>query len=533
MRTALRAGALVLLLGVGAAVSLFIATNRAIARLDETSESYKFSYLGLKLLQARDDSPTVVEGFARWLERHADDPSRDRIVFEAAAKSFKKRKPEQTDAFVRAAALTFPGDQEAAGWVTNWDDPKVTAMLEDQLVRFGERKRVLLTYGTMQLIKELERRKVPHSPAYLDGLLRAYATNHDKKFVALFRAESDEALSALLTRAKDSPKAEVREAAVLLSSELGRSKPDAATVLATFETCAVQQRRQYGLFSPMYGLHFRAQDLLEGPKKSPKAIWETISEPVRGCGPQLRALLALGKTAVPSVTPLYSSNMLMEWSLAVSVLAQHDPEWMAQQVEKSILELLAAEAKKSASKELAERVAKGLVALSSAPANPRVERCYLLAFAAQDWRAHYLALAGLQERLPPEPLVAAVLLFVSDKDSFNRAEIDHYKEVMTKLGPPASPALVKSLQGLLAAARGNPAEVRWVQKVIAIDALKEIGEEGALDILNRYAADPSSYQSITGLWSEKKGTERSTKRTVPFRDLCDSAIEAIKKRTGK
>lgn len=478
-----------------------------------------------------------MQAFSRWVEQSAREYAPEDKIAIAADRAFQERRPEPTDAFLRGATLLFAKYSDrnikVPTWFSSWEDPRITAAFQAHLIAFNDQKLRLWSQASERLMAELVRRQGASSPAYMDGLLRSYAEHGKSDYVDKIRAQGDEAIRGMLTRASESAEEPLRQTARMLACELGRGQPDdVPMVLAAFDAHVAENARRRAAVSPGAAAKPEKKDYLAG-KESPLQIWRGQIDELRPFGRERRALSALGKVAARSLIERYESADTLRWSFAAQVFLEIDPAWLVSDTEKQIAALLAAEVKHAPTKELVQLVAKGLIALASAPPSSGADRSYLLAFASQDWRITYFALAGLKERLPPEALGPAVLLFVSERSRFNWNEINHYRTALAELGKDASAVITKSLEALLTAAKGDPAGVRWVQKVIAIQALKAVGDEGAFSILLRYAADTGSFESQETVTDKKGKIVRQETSQVSFRRICEDAIAAIEKRTGK
>lgn len=142
MRRVLELSGLVLLLG-GCVFALieFLASKRGIAVLEGRQRPSYRDVEQVKKLSRYDAHPRVTQAFSRWVEHSASEFTPEDKIAVAADRAFRERRPEPTDSFLRGATLLFAKYSDRGikvpAWFSSWDDPRITAALQDHLIAFG------------------------------------------------------------------------------------------------------------------------------------------------------------------------------------------------------------------------------------------------------------------------------------------------------------------------------------------------------------------------------------------------------------
>ena len=107
-------------------------------------------------------------------------------------------------------------------------------------------------------------------------------------------------------------------------------------------------------------------------------------------------------------------------------------------------------------------------------------------------------------------------------------EVAVYEDTLKEFGVPASTAITRNLEKLLVQAGGDPADVFWIHKVIALRCLAHVGDASARVTIARFATDPGSYVHVDKRTDSRTKKVLETKETtVPFRELCEKALAGI------
>jgi hypothetical protein len=121
-----------------------------------------------------------------------------------------------------------------------------------------------------------------------------------------------------------------------------------------------------------------------------------------------------------------------------------------------------------------------------------------------------------------------VLGYVADRERFSQREVMAYEDAIKSAGPKAGSYVADTMTRMLTAA-GDPRDLVWIQKVLALHVLRDVGANDALPLLARLRRDPGGYVWITTTTTSDGRTSESH-RDVPFRQASQDAIDAINQR---
>jgi hypothetical protein len=227
------------------------------------------------------------------------------------------------------------------------------------------------------------------------------------------------------------------------------------------------------------------------------------------------ALVSLGAAAVPALLALYDDPSAALYSFAVATLVEID--------EPALVWRLAPEIQRSGAAAM-----KAVDALEATPADSvAANRLLLEALSSRSEDVSGVALGALRRRLDEQELVDGVLGYVADRDQFTQREVLAYENAIKSAGPKAGDYVADTMTRTLDAA-GDPRDLVWIQKVLALHVLRDVGTHGAFPLLDRLRRDPGGYVWITTTTID--GHTTKSHREVPFRQASDDAIRAITQR---
>jgi hypothetical protein len=488
----------------------------------------------IELVLAHAGDPRVTDLFVRVVEADQYGPD-DRLVT-AVKTAFDAHPPEMTDELRRAIVLCHVRQYDKAptpcgpAWLPGWDrDPKVSALLEEVLGEIRKDRGQWPTAASAVIARTLAARPPVQTVEQALALCAGYGIDGEAVFVDLAKRLDRSVLDQALTRAAADPDERVRDDARALACELGLGQPDdVASVLRV----AARSAEDYLTRFNAYDSTKRAPDddgrCLSVVEGGPAAQWQAFTYVSNLLEGPRRALVALGPKATPALVELLeTSPSRWRWTLAARALAEGDPPAFFAWVERQFLTFgRAAEADDAAS----ERVARALVAVSHLPpGDPRADGCCLRAFSSVEGKVRLFALAGIEERIPAERRCDAVFDYLARREEFDVPEVQCYQDMLVKIGEDLPAHVVATLERLLAAAQGDPEQVRWIQKVLALRLLAKVGDRRALPILAKYRADTGGYQWITETTVEGKPPERTTQE-IPFAQAVAETVAAIEER---
>jgi hypothetical protein len=472
--------------------------DRAIGRVLYGSDEERLESMGL--LARHVDNDEAFGAITQWFETVVyGDPSA--AIMAEAAKAFSKRKPAASGFSSAVATLQVRGlYPEARAWVDDY--AQSAAITEALLQHLGTLQRGSWPGAEENLKRELAAR--PKTSVTLDLALahwRKLRLVETARFVDTFnRAAIESRVKAAAATAAEG-EAEWR----LLDCQLRPcTGADVAHILNSARAEALGSNSNSGGASGhAYGMAAENDSLLP-----------TRPEPLHA---HKRALLSIGRAAVPGLLTLYADDSRTLWWFAASALVLLDEHALLSRLERDIAQN-------------EDSALKALTALDATPADSeRANRLFLEALSSKTADISARALDSLRTRLSDQELVDGVLGYVADRDRFSQGEVLAYENAIKRTGPKAGDYVGNTMTWMLDAA-GDPRRVVWIQKVIAIHVLRDVGTPSEVAVLNRLRRDPGGYIWITTTITD--GRRQESHRDVPFQVASDEAIEAITRRSG-
>jgi hypothetical protein len=414
-----------------------------------------------------------------------------------AARAFAERRP--TDDGFPAAVATFQIRglfPETRSWVADYEHaPAITAALLDYLVTS---KPSGWEGADTNLQRELSAR--PKDAVTLDLAIAAWRQGRvpaTVRFIETF----DVALTEGRVKASASTPAQGLDEWRLLACQCGRCRSaDVAHIInsARADSAAVSIKWNDALDAALRRLPTRPSFSLERLHA------------------QRTALVSLGGRAVPGLVELYDDPSSVMSSFAVATLAEID--------ERAFVARLAPEIGKGGPPAL-----KAIDALQATPRDSHgANRLLMEALSSRAMDVSGVALDALRRRLNEQELVDGVLGYVADRERFSQREVMAYEDAIKSAGPKAGSYVADTMTRMLTAA-GDPRDLVWIQKVLALHVLRDVGANDALPLLARLRRDPGGYVWITTTTTSDGRTSESH-RDVPFRQASQDAIDAINQR---
>jgi hypothetical protein len=447
----------------------------------------------MRLLADHADNPEAFQIVVDWFKSEAHGNPVPELMAEAS-RAFAGRKPTD-DGFPAAVAAfqvrgLFP---ETRTWVDDYEHaPAITAALLAHLV-------TSIPSGWQgadaNLQRELSAR--PKDAVTLDLAIAVWRQGRlpaTVKFIETF----DTALTEARVKASASTPAQGLDEWRLLACQYGRCRSaDVGHIInsarADSATVPTQLRRA-----------FDASFRLPSPSSSLERL-----------DAQRTALVSLGGPAVPALVALYDDPSSVMSSFAVATLAEID--------ESAFVSRLAPEVRKVGAPAL-----KAIDALQATPHDSHGANHLLMeALSSKAMEISDAALGALRRRLSEQELVDGVLGYVADRDRFSQREVMAYEDAIKSAGPKAGTYVADTMTRMLDEA-GDPRGVVWIQKVLALHVLRDVGTQDALSVLGRLRRDPGGYVWVTTTTTDGRTSE--SHRDVPFRQASDEAIEAINHR---
>jgi hypothetical protein len=431
----------------------------------------------MRLLADHADNPEAFQAVIDWLTSAAHGNPAPELIAEAS-RAFAGRKP--TDVRFPAAVAAFQVRglfPETRTWVDDYEHaPAITAALLDYLVIPPPSE---WPEADVNLQRELRAR--PKDAATLDLAIAAWRQGRQPATVRFI-----ETFDVALTEAR---------------------------VKASARTPA-QGLDEWRLLACQFG-QCRSADV-EHIINSARADLAAVATPsMRELDAQRTALVALGGPAVPALVALYDDPSSVMSSFAVATLAEID--------ERALVSRLAPEIRAAD-----PRALKAVAALQATPHDSRgANRLLMEALSSRSKEVSDPALNALRRRLSEQELVDGVLGYVADRDRFSQREVMAYEDAIKSAGPKAGTYVADTMTRMLDAA-GDPRGVVWIQKVLALHVLRDVGTQDALSVLGRLRRDPGGYVWVTTTTTDGRTSE--SHRDVPFRQASEDAIEAINQR---
>ena len=449
----------------------------------------------MRLLADHADNPEALQAVVDWFKSEAHGDPAPELMAEAS-RAFAERKPTDDGFLAAVAALQVRGlFPETRTWVDDYEHaPAITAALLDYLVTSIPSE---WQGADANLQRELSAR--PKDAVTLDLAIDAWRQGRlpaTVKFIETFEL----ALTEARVKASASTPAQGLDEWRLFGCQCGRcSSADVAHIInsARSDSAAVPTRLIRANDAGFRGLPSKASSL------------ERLDA-------QRTALVSLGGRAVPALVALYDDPSSVMSSFAVATLAEID--------ESAVVSRLAPEIRKVGAPAL-----KAIDALQATPHDSHgANRLLMEALSSKAMEISDAALGALRRRLNEQELVDGVLGYVADRDRFSQREVMAYEDAIKSAGPQAGTYVADTMTRMLDAA-GDPRGLVWIQKVLALHVLRDVGTTDALPLLGRLRRDPGGYVWVTT--TTKDGRTSESHRDVPFRQASEDAIEAINQRS--
>ena len=239
---------------------------------------------------------------------------------------------------------------------------------------------------------------------------------------------------------------------------------------------------------------------------------------------------AVGAPAVPQLVDIWLTEAQpIKIRAAAQALGLIDPATLTKETIKALDDYDAAFLKEPISRMKGSAAAAGVHAALSYR-TPRALDVLLRALSSPDSAASGGAAKWIQEHLDAEKAIDALFRYMAAKSKYSVREIDVYVDVITSFKNAASPIVAKNLEALLAAAK-SPKKVFWAHKVVAMTALQRIGTKDATPTVQKFVADPGSYQSMPIPKDPNDPLEGMAEtKTITFKSLAEETLAAIEKR---
>jgi hypothetical protein len=467
--------------------------DRAIIALRYGSEQEQLE--AMRLLAGKADDIEAFQAVVEWFESAAYRNPSPEIMAEAS-RAFAGRKPADDGFPAAVVALQVRGlFPETRTWVDDYEQsPAITGALLRYLVTSTPSE-----WPGVDATLQRELRARPRNPVTLDLAIAAWRQGRlpaTVRFIETF----DVALTEARVKAAASTPTQGQAEWRLLQCQCGRcTRADVPYIINAARSDAAsvpidRSREPYG------------------------ASGVSTSRPASSNGrleAQRAVLVSLGDAAAPALVALYDEPSSTLYSFAVATLAEIDAP--------ALVTRLAPEIRNEGTAAL-----KAVDALQATPADSTVaNRLLLEALSSKSEEVSDVALGALRRRLNEQELVDGVLGYVADRDQFTQREVLAYENAIKSAGPKAGDYVADTMTRMLDAA-GEPRDLVWIQKVLALHVLRDVGTNGALPLLGRLRRDPGGYVWITT--TTTGGETTKSHREVPFRQASDDAIKAITQR---
>ena len=429
-----------------------------------------------------DDNEAAFQAVVDWFESAAHRNPAPEVMFEAS-RVFARRKPEGEGFAAAVATLQVRGlFPETRTWVDDYHhSPAVTAALLRYLVTS-----VPSEWPGAEANLQRELRDRPKDAVTLDLALAAWRTER-RPAAVVFIGTFDAAVTE--TRVKATAGSATRGLDEWRLLECQRGRCTSADVLHLINTARIDA-----------------------------AASHNAGQSHRRLEAQQAALGSLGRPAVPALLALYDDRSPELSSFAVATLVEMN--------EPTILGRLAVEIEKQGRPAL-----NAIGALqTTSPHCHGANRLLLEALSSKSEEISNVALESLRRRLAAQDLVDGVLGYVADRERFSQREVMAYENAIKSAGPNAGSYVADAMTRMLDTA-GDPRDLVWIQKVLALHVLRDVGTGEALPLLARLRRDPGGYVWVTTTVTDD-GRRDESHREVPFRQASDEAAKAITSRSG-